>query len=286
MAENPEKRKNKDKEEKKTKKKEEKKSRIKEKEKAWADLQEEIKKSKKEDPKLVGKRKEEEVVRGFRLNSRYVLPILVVSIILVSVIVCKLMVPFLAPPLSEYNDFAGSVVSSFRDVDDRIDNVVESIPNTANLLSITAFNLERDRLDNRIDDIEVDLNSTKQSIPEIKIMEYNLAGSFGNYTLNFLNPKPGNYLAKLNFLYLPSIGVGTVNSTLEEVMLEFYNNLTLPDRKYIPSLVYNTQWSISSIYFYTGKFTIGVVNSTSVDITFTGLNFTPNLTFVEVFKVA
>jgi len=281
----------------KVKEKEAKEKIVEEKEKIWATLSEEEKEglAKEELSKALAKSKDkkEDIKRGDSLGigPKHLLVIVGVAL-LMAIIVCKFMIPFLAPTLASYNAKMGEIASSFSSVNGRIDGVEDSIPDVNDFVSSSLFNQEIDELVSLIASVNTSVeqkildtqSSINSSIKEST--EYNLTGVLGNYTLAVRSREGGNYTAKLNFLYTPAASIGTVNSTLEEVKIIFYSNWTTSlDRNYIPSMVYDSQWKVSDVFFYTGKFSLESGNWTNVSIVFSGLNITPNLVFAEVFKV-
>lgn len=281
-------------EEEKKKKKEEREARIKEKEKEWKGLQE-----KDEDKEKEGKPKREAARSGFKLDSRFTLPIIVASVILISIIVCRLMVPILAPTISDFGSFQGDVAESFTYLDEKIDEEVEEvrgeIPDISNLVSTFQLNQLRGDLDDTIDEVEWKAALNADNITAIRtdiasqvkaLVESTLSGTFGSYTLKARAGEAGNFTARLNLVYTPARNVGVANSTLEEALLSFSSSwVTSIDKDYLPSLVFDSRWKVSGVSFLVGKFSLGAVNSTSISITFTGLNVTPDYVFAEVFPV-
>jgi len=278
--------------------------RIEEKEKIWRELIDESKKGEKEEKQETvtdsSKVKETVVEKkprrlGFRLGSSYTPVIVVVAIILISVLVCWIMVPKLAPTLTEFNTRMGSIATTFSSHSTRMDSIEASIPDISTLVTSTAFNQEVERIGNRIDATEERSNSIEQDILAIQDsiasqvkskVEYDLTGTFGNYTLSARTSEAGNFTSRLNLVYLPARNVSVVNSTLEEALLSFNSTwLTSLDKNYTPSLVYDGQWKISQVSFLTNKFALVANNITTISINFTGLNVTPDYVFAEVFKV-
>lgn len=261
--------------------------RIEEKEKEWKGLLDESRQEEKKGVEETTPKTAKKEISP-KTSSKLTLLIQVGMVILVSLVVCYFMVPRIAPSLSTYNTKMGEITASLSGLGGRIDTVQASIPNVSNLVTINAFNQETGILEDRISISEQDiLNLKSEMASQIETpMAYNLTGTFGNYTLSIRAIEAGNYTARLTSVYIPARNVSAVNSTFEEALLGLNSSwLTSFDRGYIPSLVFDGQWKISQVSFLTDKFSLPANNLTSISITFTGLNVTPDYVFAEVFKV-
>lgn len=271
-----------------------KKKRIKEKEREWKKIKEE--EDEREEEEKAKKEEKKEVAKGgLQLNSRYTIFLLVGAAILISIMVCKLMVPALSPTLPEYTALLGDIASSFNYSNSERGRIEGLIPDTSLFVTKLTFDQERGEVENELDVVGRELNTLGNDLTGVRLdldsrikplVEYNLTGTFGNYTLEARVSKVGNFTARLNCVYSPARSIGVANSTLEEAILDFNSSwLASLDRNYVPNLVYDSQWKVSEVSFLTGKFSLLTTNSTSISITFTGLNVTPDYVFAEVLPV-
>lgn len=279
---------------------EEKQQLIKDKEKEWADLlkeskeaeeQKEQEKESKMEDKMERTRERPQQLSGPK--SKYTLFVQIGVVILIAIAVCYFMVPRIAPSIGEYTGQVARINADMTDLRSLILAVNATIPDISGLATKAELNnyarqSDYNTVSSRVGNVETSLSELENNlISQLKpTVEYNLTGTFGNYTLSARTSTAGNFTARLNLVYSPPKDVGAVNSTLEEALLSFNSTwLTSLDKNYTPSLAYDNQWKISQVSFLTGKFSLSANNLTTQNITFTGLNVTPDYVFAEVFKV-
>jgi hypothetical protein len=215
--------------------------------------------------------------------------------IIVPIIVCLVMVPQMAPGKGLYNADMTRISSNITGLDSRL-NSVQTLASTtsaeftamnidvnANTAGISVLHGNATTLNDRLDIIETNIASR---LPN-SLVDAHLAGTFGNYTLTAKSSDAGNFTARLTMVY--NLTPVAVNVTEDEALVAFYTTwITALDEDYIPSLVYDTnstQWYVSQVSFHTPKFELEAGNEASLNITFEGLIFTPDFSYVEVFPV-
>jgi hypothetical protein len=263
-------------------------ARRKEKEEAWAQLQEEIKKHQEEEAKHRSMFPPEKEKKGLlSVAPKYSLLVGALLSVLISLIVFKILIPYSAPSLSDYNEAVGAIIESQLAQDDIITSLEDSVldvgefATSEDLLNYVGTS-DFEQLRGRVYSIEGQLTSI-----EYESYTYDLLGAFGSYTLNVDSRSTGNLIARINLIYQPALGVGSVNATEDEARASFYSDyVTTLDKDYVPELVLSgNRWRVSRVSFYTSKFPVTAGNSTAVAIPFTGLSIIPSSSYVEVFKV-
>lgn len=122
-------------------------------------------------------------------------------------------------------------------------------------------------------------------------LEYALTGTFGQYLLTIKASIGGDFVGKINLVYITPQPVGDLNATISEATQAFHTGwLTSPNREYIPVLKWDAiiGWKVTEVSFYTSKITLVADTEAIFNIAAIGLKTGVELThhtYVEVFPL-
>lgn len=142
---------------------------------------------------------------------------------------------------------------------------ITDIPEEVDLSGLEA------EVDIAIADMQAEVATALDAIPDTHTLEYSLYGTGEEYVLTVVSDKAGSFVARVTLTYDSPVALLGVD--LNDAMQDFYVNcLDDPNRDYMCSLIYEgIEWKVKEVYFVTGGFTLEAGVEKSFDLRILGL---------------